>query len=257
MYKIYIANLPAKIKSHQLNRLFSQFTKRFKIERSRSRGKNALYHAVLELLDEDVFSLLIKNPPKLDGVQLNLTKFVPKEERAGEDEVIMNRKVYVGDIPEQLDEETIRFIISGHGEVEQIYLRTDVNGSILYAFVTFLNAKDSSKLLTEGKIEYGDFIMSVKEYRAKTIESTSLGVQDQKNDNRRCSIIHPPKVQELPRKRQRYQSDILNQNSSKTQRKRFSSFQPQLLFGCKDGKWSNKVIRELEHENDNIRLNKE
>ena len=185
------------------------------------------------------------------GRQLTLRKYQTGAQLTKARESFNNRRLFIGNVPNDLDENQLKSILSSFGPIEKLFLvNQESRRSLRFGYIIFLNPEDASRILSHIKKEGKSIIIQGKPIRIETYTGKhALEEEIESLDN--------PKVQADTKKVKRVNSNNSFKQSILTGPKssKIDPIEEYFEGGQKENKTSNRskgnndVMKETMHGN--------
>jgi len=194
---VFIGSIPWNFTQSQLRDYLSTFGKICSLKYNKKRGKLNKNTAIVKLDSVQSFEKMMKAKPLYWGeTQLIVEPYLSGNDLILKNEDIGKRRIYVGNIPAEVQHEELRVIFEPYGNVEMAYVNIRSNladGSAHYGFVTFEKESSAELLLKKATLRLenrGGHIIQMLPFKKKSKklskENLELQFKKEKKKVRAC-----------------------------------------------------------------------
>ena len=116
--------------------------------------------------------LLLKIP--FAGAQLHLTEYLEGNQIEKRNQELSQKKVYVCNVPLDMDNATLYELFKPFGEIETAYVsKANASKAFMYAFVTFITSEAAKACIDHKKVMFGERCLRVKPFTPKVVAKAS------------------------------------------------------------------------------------
>ena len=167
-YKIFLSGLTKQTKKRALSSFFQELypsIKQIKVKDYHKKLKKKKGFAILTLASKrDFLALLNTKTFYFEGQKLTADPHLEGERLKRHKSEVNRRKVYISDIPDEVDEEDIAGVLGGIGRLELVNIvrfKDKMNQIRHYGFATFLTENDALLVIRKEQVRVKGFVLGL------------------------------------------------------------------------------------------------
>lgn len=210
LYQLFISSVPSKVTLEQLEeKLDAIASQNLILTKQKAKGRNKrVYNLLIETSNFDDFTKLRNLELRIEETIVQIRQYTQYNQCPSQPQDRDERKVYVGDLPEAVQAETVREALESFGKVDDIFVRRGVRNQAVYALVTFSWRSDADVACSQGKVPLKNHSdLSIRKYHPQVSKSerpdkgknqTSKKLKKKKKKNKQQPLFPTQQHQPTP-----------------------------------------------------------
>lgn len=176
MYKVYIGCLPASCTSEQLRTFFEQFGKILEVRIVKKSNKLCAGNGVLTCADRPSFDrILSEKEYTFNGRTIFCGKLLSGEELQVKNKELSLRRVFVSNLPSELEDQQLELAMARFGEVQNAYrIKSLKKEKRPFGFVTFLTSQAAAAAVSKGQIQIKNHVVYIAEFKKNERQKVAM-----------------------------------------------------------------------------------
>lgn len=162
---IYVGSLPPSTSAKALQGYFKKLVKVVNLRRIKNKGRKSPGYAILKVDTKAEFDYLISTDHFINGQKLIVKAYLTPQQRLKIEKSLVNRRVYVKNLPEYAPVEQLKQLFRRFGDVKSVVLKEKQAQGEVYGFITFFDHHSAKRCLERGFIEFRGNDLEIKQYR--------------------------------------------------------------------------------------------